>query len=167
MKTFQNVTILCTLPQQKCIYFIENCKSIKKQLKVKCPPIPGHQGTKGVQLQAYIGIRWGWVVNATSIHIVQKAGWPLGPVLTGTERRTPTKFRAPKRIAQSKCLYRLRYPAQYNYGKILDPVSLHITINVKMLKVGKFALMKWLICFPRVSFSLPGPVALHVIPRIP
>jgi hypothetical protein len=47
------------------------------------------------------------------VHIVQEAGWALGPVWTGAENLAPTGIRSPDRYARSDSLYRLSYPGPY------------------------------------------------------
>ena len=49
------------------------------------------------------------------VHIVQEAGWAPGPVWKCAENLAPTGIRSLDRPARSQSLYRLRYPAHFNY----------------------------------------------------
>ena len=69
---------------------------------------------KGVEVQLYLGAKWGWVVNVTPrplysrekdpVPIVHEDGWVPGPVWTGAENLAPTGIRFPDRPTRSRDL---------------------------------------------------------------
>ena len=71
------------------------------------------------------GTRRGWVVNSTSrshftpeedpVPILQEVGWAPGPVWRGAENLASTGIRSPDGTARSQSLYRLSYPARFEF----------------------------------------------------
>ena len=67
-----------------------------------------------------------------TVHIVQEAGWALGPVWTGAENLAASGVRSPDRQARSESLYRLSYPGLHqavdNRWKITTDIAAKLRV---------------------------------------
>ena len=117
-----------SVPDVKCFCNNKNVLCVQSMVwhflhhpvcKGKVHPLTYHEDTRDSgKLCGFfnLGARWGWVVKPTprplypqvrdTLHIVQMAGFALGPFWMGAENLTHTRIRTAERPARRQSLYR-------------------------------------------------------------
>jgi hypothetical protein len=110
---------------QYCVRALSETDNVSVNGKSKVHPITGHEVPVGeysysTTLSLTLALDGVWVVNTTirplnlgtdPVSIVQEAGWPPGPVWTGTENIVPS----PDCPARNESLQRLSHLRRYTY----------------------------------------------------
>ena len=167
--------------------FRKKVKCTRVQALKLCTGRTAHRGSRGIALICLDhGTRRGRGVSVTPrsiftpgkdpVPIVQEAGWAPEPVWTGAENLAPTGIQSPDRSARSQSLYRLRYPAHWEFNHLnpeLNPICyllallgahhfLHVSrIRVKLLTLRRLMLYIYIYGAPILDVSRSHTTTQH------